>query len=252
MAQSTLDPCKTAEGIEETHGGSPVAFAERTIFRALRADMRSISGWRLIALLAVPTVLFFEWGFGNDFTNVYLIASAYESGNGLVAISRAIVVGFFVPLTLQLVGGAIASIGFSALRHTTTTLRLRVRQRSARLGDLTYSRLSLADKWWVSVALGTTAAVLLEQGKQPPQQTVDSRREMLPVIVTSALFMALTTAVVAGICAAALELADRFETLSPIANDLVEVLTNPLAWIVLFISIGMIRAIASAARSTGP
>lgn len=234
-----------ATATKETDGGSPVALAERTVPQALLADMRSISGWPLLALLTVPTVIFFEWGFGNDFTNVYLIASAYESGNGIFAVSRAIVAGFFVPLVLQLLGGIVASTGFSALRHTTTTLRRRLSRRSERLGDLTYSKLSFVDKWWVSVALGTTAAVLLEQGRPPPQHAVDSRGEMLPVIVISALFMALTTSVVAGICAAALELANAFETLTPFANNLVEVLTNPVAWIALFIFIGLIRAISS-------
>lgn len=246
MADITVDPCKSTEDtIDETHGGVPVVCVEPTVFRALRADMRSISGWSVVALVAVPTVLFFEWGFGNDFTNVYVITSAYESGNGVFAISRAVVAGFFVPLVLQLAGGVIASIGFYALRHTMTTLRLRLRQRSTRLGELTYSSLSLVDKWWVSVALGTTAAVLLEQGSLSSPNSDESRRQMLPVVATSALFMALTTAVVAGICAVALEIASGSETLSPFANDLVDVLTNPLAWIVLFISIGLVRATSS-------
>jgi len=211
---------------------------KETIFDAFRSDIRLLSGLPLVALLAVPLVIAFEWGFGNDFTNVFAISTAYESSTGVFAVSRAMLAGFVVPFLLQLMGGAIAARGFGALSETATALRVRIAERSESVSKIAYSRLQVRDQWWVSVALGTTAAVLLEQGQQMPKHAVDGSSNVRPVILLSALYMAVTTSLVSGFSAALLELGQEFDAIAPAVDRLVGVLTNPLAWILLFLSIG--------------
>lgn len=214
---------------------------EQSIFDAFRSDVRSLSGLPASALLAVPLVITFEWGFGNDFTNVYAISTAYESSTGIFAISRAMLAGFVVPFSLQLIGGVIAALGFGALNNTASALRARIAQRSESVAGIAYSRLDARDQWWVSVALGTTAAVLLEQGQPTSISGTEGARQMWPVIVISALFMAVTTALVSGLCAALLELGQEVDAIAPAIDVLVGILTNPLAWITLFVAVGVTR-----------
>lgn len=224
--------------------------SQHNVRHALRADARSIGGLSVLALLIVPIVIAFEWGFGNDFTNVFFISSAYESSSGIFAISRAMLAGFMVPFVLQLFGGLVASLGFGALEHTAVALRARVAERSESIGGIAYSRLKFFDQWWVSVALGTTAAVLLEQGRPDPAHATGQTTGIRHVVVVSALFMAVTTSLVSGLCAGLLELAGQFERLAPIVDDLVAVLTNPFAWIALFACIGAVRLASSWLRGS--
>jgi hypothetical protein len=209
-------------------GGVPMSNPETSVFEALRSDLRVLSGLPLLALLAVPLVIAFEWGFGNDFTNVF-------------AISRAMLAGFVVPFLLQLAGGAVAARGFGALAATAAALRARIAERSESVAGIAYSRLRARDQWWVSVALGTTAAVLLEQGRPIPKHVAGDASDVRPVIVLSALYMAITTSLVSGLCAALLELGQEFDAIAPAIDRLVDVLTNPLAWISLFVGIGAVR-----------
>ena len=222
-------------------GGVPMSNPETSVFEALRSDLRVLSGLPLLALLAVPLVIAFEWGFGNDFTNVFAISTAYESSTGIFAISRAMLAGFVVPFLLQLAGGAIAARGFGALAATAAALRARIAERSESVAGIAYSRLRARDQWWVSVALGTTAAVLLEQGRPIPKHVAGDASDVRPVIVLSALYMAITTSLVSGLCAALLELGQEFDAIAPAIDRLVDVLTNPLAWISLFVGIGAVR-----------
>lgn len=224
-----------------TLGGVRMSEPEQAIFKAFRADVRLLSGLPLVALLAVPLVIAFEWGFGNDFTNVFAISTAYESSTGVFAVSRAMLAGFVVPFLLQLMGGAIAARGFGALSETATALRARIAKRSESVSKIAYSRLQARDQWWVSVALGTTAAVLLEQGQPMPEHSVDGTTNVRPVILVSALYMAVTTSLVSGFSAALLEVGQEFDAIAPVVDELVGVLTNPLAWISLFIAIGAAR-----------
>jgi hypothetical protein len=208
---------------------------------AFRADVRSLSALRALALLAVPVLIAFEWGFGNDFANVFAISTAYESSSGIPAIARAMLAGFVVPFALQLIGGLVATLGFGALARSATSLRARIAVRSESIAGIAYSRLRLRDQWWVSVALGTTAAVLLEQGRPAPQHSASSSSVLQTVVLLSAAFMAVTTSLVAGLCASLLEISRQFETLAPVVDDLVGILTNPFAWVSVFVVVGAIR-----------
>lgn len=221
------------------------SMSEPSVLDAFRSDVRGLSGLPAVALLTVPLVIAFEWGFGNDFTNVYAISTAYESSTGVFAIARAMLAGFVVPFTLQLVGGVVAALGFGALNSTASALRRRIATRSESVAGIAYSRLNARDQWWVSVALGTTAAVLLEQGQRPSIAGTEGARSMRPVIVVSALFMAVTTALVSGLCAALLELGQEIDAIAPAIDSLVAILTNPLAWIALFLAIGAGRLLLS-------
>ncbi len=232
--QWRFDPVASLGGVHMPH-------RHESVVGAFRSDVRLLKGLPVIALLAVPLVIAFEWGFGNDFANVFAISTAYESSTGVFAISRAMLAGFVVPFVFQLIGGVIAASGFGALSQTAAALRARIAERSEAVAGIAYSRLRARDQWWVSVALGTTAAVLLEQGQPAPKHATGGASSMRPVIVLSALLMAVTTSLVSGLTAVLLELGQEFEATAPVVDRLVGLLTNPLAWILLFVAIGAVR-----------
>lgn len=206
---------------------------------ALRSDLTQASLSRTLTLVSIPMLVFFEWGAGNDFVNVVTISSAYGSSSGVTAVALAIAVGFAVPMVMQTLTGTVAAHGLPTLHGTATHLYRRLLNRRPDLSGISYRRLALPDRWVISVALGTTAAVLIEQ-------TTTGRggiRAHSRTIVESASYMAITTAVVSGVVATLLELARTVESLEPIVDPVHDVLVEPLVWVGVFVAIGLFRAL---------
>ncbi|NNK91316.1 MAG: hypothetical protein HKO87_02685 [Acidimicrobiia bacterium] len=215
-----------------------VATAPRESLRsALRADLAAATLSRTFTLLWVPILVFFEWGAGNDFINVVSISSAYGASSGIEAVALAVTAGLVVPLVMQSLTGAVAAHGFPTLHGTATHLYHRLLKRRPDLSGISYRRLALVDRWVISVALGTTAAVLIEQTTTGVVGVRSHRR----TILESASHMAITTAIVSGIVATLLELARTIESLEPVVEPVHDVLVNPLVWVTLFVGIGCFR-----------
>ena len=217
--------------------GPVAATAPDTLRAALRDDLDAATVSRTLTLVGVPVLVVFEWGAGNDLINVVAITGAYGAASGVVAVALAAAVGFVVPLVMQTLTGAAAAHGLPTLRNTTSHLHHRLVRRRPDLAGASYSRLARFDRWAISVALGTTAAVLIEQ-------TTTGRvgvRAHTRTILESATYMAATTAVVSGALAALLESARSYGSLAPIVDPIHAVVVNPFVWAALFVAIGAVR-----------
>lgn len=208
-----------------------------TLRTALRADLDAATVSRALTLVWLPILVVFEWGAGNDFVNVVTIASAYGASSGPPAVALAAGVGFIVPMVMQTMTGTVAAHGLPTLRTTTSHLHRRLVERRPRLAGASYRRLARPDRWVISVALGTTAAVLVEQTTTGLVGVRAHRR----TILESAAYMAITTAAVSGLVATLLELARASESLAPIVDPVHAVVVNPLVWVALFLLIGIFR-----------
>ncbi len=224
-------------GKKTTMNRLTAAVTHPSVGAALRADLAKATVSRAVVLVSVPILVFFEWGAGNDLVNIVSISSAYGSASGLRAVALAALVGFAVPMTMQTITGVVAAHGLPALHETGAHLHRRLLDRRPDLAGLSYLRLARADRWIVSVALGTTAAVLIEQ----VTTHVTGVRRHRRTILESAAYMAITTALVSGTIAALLEVARLNDSLEPIVEPVVDVLVNPLVWIALFATVGLLR-----------
>ncbi len=215
-----------------------------TLRDAFRRDVAGASALRVVLLLALPALVVFEWGTGNDFVNVVAISRTYESLSGVVAVLGAAAAGFTVPFLTQLLTGTVAALALPSLVATGRHLYRRAAAAHEQFADVSYHGLARTDRWILSVALGTSAAVLLEQSTTHKS----GFRALRPTVLESAFYMGGTTAIVSGIIATLLELGRLQPSIEPMVDPTVSVLANPFVWMAVFTLLGVYRFTSSRRR----
>ncbi len=220
-----------------------------TLFwRAIKADFRSASGTQYVALAILVALLIFEWGPGNETVVVTSIARVVDSQPGVGGIPLVGLTGLALVGLIQAISGAVALVGFAMFERTaqagwTGVQRLRKGEPPA-----DWWQLKVSTRWALAFFVGASAVALVQMvatGKT-------GFRNHRMVIAQSALLAGVTTGLLSAFIAGTTYVARQFPATEAGANTVIRLASNPLVWIGLFATIGLIGAIRSRFGSDEP
>lgn len=201
-----------------------------TLRRAIVADASSADVGRWVALVVVLVLLFFEWGAGNETIQVTAMASTYDSNPGWFGVGLVFCVGFAVAFAIQIIAGAISSVGYGALSNITTLARSFLLRLRPDLEGTNWWTLGWGPRFFLSFAVGASAVVLLQQTASGLAGFAAHRR----VVLQSALLMSSGVGTVGALLAAAAQLGRMSPSLEPKVDAFVGFASSPWPWFVLF------------------
>lgn len=210
--------------------------AERlTLRRAVVADARAADLYRIIALVIVLVLLFFEWGAGNETIQVTAMATTYDNNPSWFGVGLVFVVGFAVAFAIQIIAGAISSVGYGALANITTVARNFLLRLRPDLEGTNWWTLGWGPRFFLAFAVGASAVVLLQQTTTGATGFAAHRR----VVLQSALLTSSGVGAVGAVLTAAAQLGRMIPALEPGVDAFVGFASSPVPWFVLFTGIAV-------------
>lgn len=207
-----------------------------TLRRAIAADARAANLWRIVALIVVLVLLFFEWGAGNETILVTAMASTYDSSPNWAGVGLVFLVGFAVAGGIQIIAGLISSVGYGALSNITTVARTFLLRMRPDLEGTNWRTLGWGPRFLVAFAIGASAVVLLQQTSTGET----GWRAHWRVVLQSATLTAFGAGVVGALLTGVAQVGRMFPATEPAVDAFIGFASSPWPWFVLFTGIAVV------------
>lgn len=220
----------------------------RLFGRAVIDDFRAASVGQYFALVLMVVVLAFEWGPGNEVVIVSTIASVMEANPGWEGIPLVGLTGFALVGGIQFFTGTVGLVGFAMFERTAKAAWIGLNRLRNGAETADWWKLKLSTRWGLAFLIGASAVGLIQMVTTGRTGRAAHHR----VIAQSALLAGATTAAISSLLAAAAFIARQYPATEGGAERVISIASNPLTWIGLFATIGLIGAIRSRFGGASP